>query len=115
MKITITKGKDNEKVKEFEIPTDRIVRGITKLGVFSFMGREVMRVRPPRRNVGVIFNYMTAAAITDAIMALADGTIFKKDEEPEVVAECENFEEVMDEKKDGENESGNGNEEKVSS
>ena len=114
MKITITKGKDNEKVKEFEIPTDRIIRGFTKLGVFSFMGREVMRVRPPRRNVGVIFNYMTAAAITDAIMALADGTIFKKNE-PEVVAECESFEEVMDEKKEDKNESGNGDEEKVSS
>ena len=89
MKITITKGENEEKIKEFEIPTEKIVKGITKLGVFSFVSREVMRVRPPKRNIGVIFNWMTAVAVTDAIIELGEGMFFKK--EPEVVAECEPF------------------------
>ena len=98
MKITITKGEgeNEEKIKEFDIPTEKIVKGITKLGVFSLVSREVMRVRPPKRNVGVIFNWMTAVAVTDAIIELGEGMFFKK--EPEVVqevkasdADCEPF------------------------
>ena len=95
MKVTITS--DEKVLREYDIPTDKIIRGITKLGVFSFVGREVMRVRPPKRNIGVIFNWLTAAAVTDCIMEIGDG-LLRKGKEPEVVAECENYSEVVKDK-----------------
>ena len=91
-------GKEGDvKTKSFKIPTDKIIKGITYLGVFNFFGREAMRIRPPRRNAGVILNYMTAAVITDAVMHFAFPK--KKDsrssEDDPIDVECESFEEVM--------------------
>lgn len=94
MTITISiKGEEGEKTKKIDIPTGKVVRGITHLGIFSFVGKEVNRVRPPKRNIGSIINLVTAAIISDAIMNAA---FPKKDKEPEVVAE-EKEEEVKDE------------------
>ena len=99
MKVTI---ENNEKiVKEFNIPFDKVLRGITHASVLGAIGREINRVRPPRRNIGSIFNWMAAAAISDALMNMA---FPNKDKEPEVVAE-EKAQEVKpegSEAKDGE-------------
>ena len=65
------KGEKEDKVKTFEIPFNSVVKNITHLGVISFIGKEVNRVRPPKRNIGFIFNWMTAVAVADAIMSLA--------------------------------------------
>lgn len=80
MKVTIEN--DEKIIKEFDIPFDKVLRGITHASVLGAIGREINRVRPPRRNIGSIFNWMAAAAISDAIMGMA----FPK-KEPEVVAE----------------------------
>ena len=106
MKITISK---NDKMwKEFELPTERLTRAATKLGVFTFASKEIMRARPPRRHAGVILNLMTAVAVTDAVMAFADGMkkgMFGKEKEPEVVkeetaADCETYSEAMGDQKE---------------
>lgn len=73
MKIEICYKKDGEEKKEkvFEITKEQVIEKIAHLGVFSFVGREVNRIRPAKRNIGLIFNWITAAALTDAIMAVA--------------------------------------------
>ena len=85
------KGKDETK-KIFEISTGRLVKGITRLSVLSFVMREIARVRPPKRNAGVILNWMGAFAITDALMNLA----FPKKEETESDVKCEPYSDVME-------------------
>jgi hypothetical protein len=97
MKVTIEH--DEKIIKEFNIPFNKVLRGVTHASVLGAIGREINRVRPPRRNIGAIFNWMAAAAISDALMNMA----FPK-KEPEVVAE-EKAEEVKpegSEAKDGE-------------
>ena len=37
MKITITKGENEEKIKEFEIPTEKIVRALRSLGYSALL------------------------------------------------------------------------------
>ena len=108
MKVTITGNcKDKDKVfhKEFEISMEDIAKKVTQIGVFSFIGREVNRVRPPKRNVGLIINWMTAAAVTDGIMALVYGNKDKEKKE-DVVAEDDAFEEVKSDDREGEADTG---------
>lgn len=86
----LEEGKENEKVIDIEL--DKVIRNVTHLGVLSFVGREVNRVRPPKRNIGLVFNWMTAFCVTDAIMEL----VFPKKvaAEKESVVDCEDFSEV---------------------
>lgn len=79
MEITITKA--GEEIKKFNISEGKLVRGIAKIGVFSFVGKEINRVRPPKRNAGLVLNYITAATITSAVMELVFGK--KKEEKAE--------------------------------
>lgn len=74
MKIEIgIKDTDGDVLREktIDIPVDRILKGLTKLSVLSFVGSEINRIRPARRNVGRVFNWMGAFALTDAIMNFA--------------------------------------------
>ena len=99
MKVEIrVKGEKEEKVKSFDIPVAKVMQGITHIGVISFIGREVNRVRPPKRNIGMIFNWMTAIAVSDAIM----NVIFpeKKEEAAEDVVDVEVKEVKEEEVKD---------------
>lgn len=84
------KSDENEKVIDIEL--DKVIRNVTHFGVLSFIGREVNRVRPPKRNIGLVFNWMTALCVTDAIMEL----VFPKKvaTEKESVVDCEEFSEV---------------------
>lgn len=86
------KGEGSTKIKKIDVPTEKIIRGITHISVFSVIGREISRVRPPKRNVGSVFNWLAAAAISDALMNMA---FPKENNEPEVVSE-EKAEEVKD-------------------
>ena len=88
------KGKEEDS-KVFEIHVERVIKGITKFSVLSFIGKEINRVRPPRRNIGSIINWMGAFAVTDAVMNLA----FPKkteDKEPENDVQCEPYSEVIE-------------------
>lgn len=89
------KSDENEKVIDIEL--DKVIRNVTHFGVLSFVGREVNRVRPPKRNIGLVFNWMTALCVTDAIMEL----VFPKKvaAENESVVDCEEFSEVKEEAK----------------
>ena len=87
------KGKDKT-TKVIEVPLGNFVKGVTKYSVLGFIGREMNRIRPPRRNAGVILNWMGAFAITDALMNLA---FPKKDAEKDVFEDdikCETYSEV---------------------
>ena len=68
-----------KKIKVYEVPTEKIIKGLTHISIFSFVGREINRVRPPRRNIGSLINWMTAAVISDAFINL----VFPKKEEVE--------------------------------
>lgn len=81
------KGKGSTKIKKIDVPTEKIIRGITHISVFSVIGREISRVRPPKRNVGYVFNWLAAAAISDALMNMAFPKENKENNEPEVVSE----------------------------
>ena len=93
----LEKGKANENVIDIEL--DKVIRNVTHLGVLSFVGREVNRVRPPKRNIGLVFNWMTAFCVTDAIMELVFPKKVATDETKEDVVDCEDFSEVKEEAK----------------
>lgn len=104
MTINVEIKKDgNEKVKTIDIPMDKVVKGLTHLSVFSFIGREVNRVRPPKRNIGLVANWMAALCVTDAIMRV----VFpEKDVNNDETVECESYSEVKDDDTEGKEDSG---------
>lgn len=105
MKIVVEiKQSGDEKPKTIDIPMDKVVKGLTQLSVFSFIGREVNRVRPPKRNIGLVANWMAALCVTDAIMRV----VFpEKDEKKEdTVVECESYSEVKRDDNEGKADSG---------
>lgn len=66
-KFEITDDGKN-KVEETKVYTKKLIRGITHIGLFSFIGNEINHIRPPKRNIGLVFNLITAAAVSEAIM-----------------------------------------------
>lgn len=104
MTINVEIKKDgNEKVKTIDIPMDKVVKGLTHLSVFSFIGREVNRVRPPKRNIGLVANWMAALCVTDAIMRV----VFpEKDPEEETIVDCDGYSEVKSDDAEGKADSG---------
>ena len=62
---------DGEEKVIFQLSKEEILRKITYFGVLTFLGREVNRVRIPKSYLGLIFNWLTAGAVTDAVMKLA--------------------------------------------
>lgn len=99
MTINVEIKKDgNEKVKTIDIPMDKVLKGFAHISVFSFIGREVNRVRPPKRNIGLVANWMAALCVTDAIMRV----VFpEKDENKDETVECESYSEVMSDDTEG--------------
>lgn len=97
------KRNGDEKVKAIDIPMDKVVKGLTHLSVFSFIGREVNRVRPPKRNIGLVANWMAALCVTDAIMHV----VFpEKDSEKETIVDCDGYSEVKSDDTEGKEKSG---------
>lgn len=107
-------GKSSEDDKEVKkndifgnIQKEAIMKGIAKFGILTIVGGELNRVRPPKRNIGLVFNWFTAMAVTEAIMNLAfkDKETDEAKKDPEVVSEadagdceckCESFKEAME-------------------
>ena len=100
---------DDKEVKKSDIldrfPKEKIMKGIAKAGILTIIGGELNRVRPPKRNIGLVLNWFTAMAVTDVIT----NAIFKDKEDvkkdPDVVSEvdskececkCESFKETME-------------------
>lgn len=104
MKIII-ENKEKDFKKEFEINGSDVMKRLTQISVFSFIGREVNRVRPPKRNIGLVFNWMAAAAVTDAVMNLIENGFEKKEEKP-VEIKCQTVEEVKKDDEQREDNSG---------
>lgn len=50
---------------------EELMKRIAHLGVLTFFGREVNRIRVPRSFIGLIFNWITAASVSDAVIRLA--------------------------------------------
>lgn len=62
---------DGEEKVIFQISKKDLVKKIACFGVFTFVGGEVNRIRVPKSYIGLIFNWITAGAITDAVIRLA--------------------------------------------
>lgn len=106
MTINVEIKKDgNEKVKTIDIPMDKVVKGLTHLSVFSFVGREVNRVRPPKRNIGLVANWMAALCVTDAIMRVVFPES-KEEKKEDSVVDCESYSEVKSDDTEGKEDSG---------
>ena len=89
MKITIDISNNEKEEKEVdETLFGKIGEGIARVGLASFIGAELNHIRPPRRNIGWIANWVTAFAVTDLIVEY--GFKHKKfmAKDPEVVAEA---------------------------
>ena len=92
MIIEISLKEKDKTTRVIEVPLGNFVKGVTKYSVLGFIGREMNRIRPPKRNAGVILNWMGAFAITDALMNLA----FPKKEETKSDVKCEPYSDVME-------------------
>lgn len=106
MKIVIENKEKNFK-KEFDITAEQMAKAITHVGVLNFVGKEINRVRPPKRNIGLVFNWMTAMTVTDAIISL----VFPKNNDEETTKEeqvvnCESYTEVKNDTTSEENVAG---------
>lgn len=89
-------GKNDDKDKRIiEISKEKLIKGATHVAMLSFFGGEFNRIRPPRRNIGFVSNWVAALCLTDALMPI----IFPEKEKEEDIVECENFSEVKDEEK----------------
>ena len=105
-------GKSSEDEKEVKkvdifssIPKEKVMQGIAKFGILTIVGGELNRVRPPKRNIGLVFNWFTAMAVTEAIVGLAFKEKETEKKDPDVVSEvdseececkCESFKEAME-------------------
>lgn len=101
MKVTVTNGE--VVVKEFDIPLEKITRFATKASILGVLIREINRVRPAKRNIGVIINALAATAMANAIMNIAFPEK-EKNKEPEVVADANAEEVKVDTDLDGDSE-----------
>lgn len=105
MTINVEIKKDGaEKAKTIDIPMDKVLKGFAHISIFSFIGREVNRVRPPKRNIGLVANWVAALYVTDAIMRV----VFpEKDENKEdSVVDCDEYSEVKSDDTEGKEDSG---------
>lgn len=105
MTINVEIKKDGaEKAKTIDIPMDKVLKGFAHISVFSFIGREVNRIRPPKRNIGLVANWVTALYVTDAIVRVVfpEKDAGKKEE----TVDCESYSEVMSDDNEGKADSG---------